>query len=62
MELVLIALACMVWGQEWKGSRVIVHCDNQAVVHIVNSGYSKDKDMMHLIQCMFFFVLTGDSS
>ena len=33
----------------------MVHCDNQAVVHVVNSGYSKDKDLMHLLRCMFFF-------
>ena len=25
-----------------------------AVVEVVNSGYSRDKDMMHLLRCLFF--------
>ena len=54
LELLPIALACMVWGRQWKGSLVVIHSDNQAVVHVVNSSYSKGK-LMHLIRCMFFF-------
>ena len=34
---------------------MVIHSDNQAVVHVVNSGYSKDQELMHLIRCMFFF-------
>ena len=30
------------------------HCDNMAVVEVVNSRYSKDKEMMHLLRCLFF--------
>ena len=55
LELLPIALACMIWGRQWKGSLVVLHCDNQAVVHVVSSGYSKDKEIMHLLRCMFFF-------
>ena len=54
MELLPIILAVMVWGRRWSGSLVVVHCDNQAVVTIVNSGYSKDKDIMHMMRCLFF--------
>ena len=32
----------------------MVHCDNQAVVSVTNSGYSKNSDMMHLLRCLFF--------
>ena len=32
---------------------MLVCCDNQAVVSMVNLGYSKDKDMMHLMRCLF---------
>ena len=31
-------------------------CNNMAVVAVVNSGYSKDKSMMHLMWCLFFLV------
>ena len=49
LELMPIALACVVWGQQRKGSLVVVHCDHQAGVHILSSGYSKNKDLVHLI-------------
>ena len=53
-ELLRVLLACIIWGKEWSGKRVICHCDNMAVVEVLNSGYSKDKDMMHLLRCLFF--------
>ena len=30
------------------------HCDNQAVMAVVNSGYSRDCQVMHLLWCLFF--------
>ena len=53
-ELLPIVLAGLLWGKEWSGTMVQCHCDNMAVVEVVNSGYSKDKDMMHLLRCLFF--------
>ena len=53
-ELLPIVLAGLLWGKEWSGMMVQCHCDNMAVVEVVNSGYSKDKDMMHLLRCLFF--------
>ena len=53
-ELLPIFVACMIWGPWWKDSSVLVHCDNLAVVQVVNSGYSTDKDMMHILCCLFF--------
>ena len=61
-------LVCMICGQSWVDSLVVMHCDNQAVVSVVNSGYSKDKDknMMHLMRSLSFvwaywlFELHGD--
>ena len=47
-------MACMIWGPWWPNNRVVVHCDNQAAVCIVNAGYSHDKDMMYLMRCLFF--------
>ena len=53
-ELLPIVLASLLWGKEWSGMMVRCHCDNMAVVEVVNSGYSRDKDMMHLLRCLFF--------
>ncbi len=53
-ELVPIVVACMLWGREWKGQVVLAHCDNMAVVEVVNAGYSKDKMLMHLVRTLFW--------
>ena len=59
-ELVPIVMACVVWGRVWKGQVVQVHSDNEAVVSVLNSGYSKDPQLMHLIRCLFFVLASWD--
>ena len=54
MELLPIILACAMWGVNWAGGSVTFHCDNAAVVAVVNSGYSRAPKIMHLLRCMFF--------
>ena len=58
--LVPIVMACVVWGRAWKGQVVHVHSDNEAVVSVLNSGYSKDPQLMHLIRCLFFVLASWD--
>ena len=41
---------------------VHAHCDNEAVVAVLNSGYSKDDQLMHLVRCLFFVLATWDIS
>ena len=53
-ELIPIILAAAIWGQSWQGQRVTSHCDNMAVVTILNSQYSKERVLMHLLHCLFF--------
>lgn len=53
-ELLPIVLACIVWGGTWQQQSVLAHCDNQAVVDVVNSGYSKDAQLMHSLRSLFF--------
>lgn len=53
-ELLAVVLACAVWGKEWEDQVILIHCDNEAAVQVVNSGYSKDPQMMHLLRCLFF--------
>ena len=53
-EVLPVVLACAVWGKQWSGSAVMVHCDNEAAVSVLNSGYSRDPNIMHLLRCLFF--------
>ena len=53
-ELLPVVLACAVWGDLWRAKLVHVHCDNLGVVAVVNSGYSRVPQIMHLLRCLFF--------
>ena len=46
-----MVLACAVW---WEKAQVWVWSDNEAVVVCLNSGYSRDPHIMHLLRCLFF--------
>ena len=61
-ELLPIVMACMVWGKTWCKNAVLVHCDNQAVVEVVNAGYCKDAHLMQLLRCHIFQKLIKGSS
>jgi len=53
-ELLLIVLACAIWGRVWwQCSHVIVHCDNEAVVSIVNFGITHHASST---MSVFFFI------
>ena len=62
-ELVPIVMACLIWGSRWRGRALVFHCDNQAVVEVVNAGVGKDPELMQLMRCLFFvrahFVITA---
>ena len=59
-KLLPILFSMVVWGKWWSGKRVECHCDNMAVVAVVNSGRAKDKIMMHMLRCMFFVAAYHD--
>ena len=57
-ELYPIAIACLIWGQQWSGKKLLFHCDNQTVVDIWASGTSRDPLIMHLVHSIFFSAAT----
>ena len=46
-EMYAIAAACTSWGNEWQGIRILVYCDNEAVVACLTSstGHSPPGDV-----------------
>ena len=42
LEAIAILIACHLWGSSRQGLRIIVQCDNQAVVSSLNSGHVHD--------------------
>ena len=41
-EMLNVMVALRLWGESWTNATVKVHCDNAAVVSILNSGSSRD--------------------
>lgn len=39
-EIYPIAVASILWGSAWSRKRIIMYCDNEAVVAIINKGRS----------------------
>ena len=51
-ELIPVVVA---WGSQWSHSTVLAQCDNSAVVTVINSAYSRDPEIVHLLCCLHFF-------
>ena len=56
-ELFPILLAAATWGREWHSCHVVVNCDNEAVVTVVNKGSARDPVVGHLLHCLHFFAV-----
>lgn len=51
-ELLPIVVALHLWGSHFSNCKVIFHCDNQAVVHIINKQSTRSKPSMHLVRLL----------
>lgn len=47
-------LACAVWGKQWRQQRVVVCCDNIAVVAAWVAQSSEHLLIMHVLRCLQF--------
>ena len=55
-ELIPILFTCVVWGVQLSQRHINFQCDNASLVMAINKGSSKDKFVMHLLRCLWFFV------
>ena len=53
-------MAAAILGHQWKGHLVHFSVDNLAVIHILNSTYSKDSHLMHLVHILMFLAAHFD--
>ena len=53
-ELLPIVLAVATWGPQWRNSRILIKCDNMAVVNIISRSTSRDHLVMHLLRTLHF--------
>ena len=53
-ELYAIVVAIATWGHKFQSKQLLIHCDNQAVCSILNSGTSKKVHLMDLVRLLFY--------
>ena len=56
LELLTIIVACKVWGRFWKGMRILVQCDNEVSVVVMNCGRTKDVFLQACLRELEFIV------
>ena len=56
LELLTVLLAIRLWGHQWCGLRILVHCDNAAVVSSLNSGCVQDPLLAACLHELWFLV------
>ena len=54
-ELAPLVIAVGIWGSHWKFQVVRCLCDNAAVVSILQARTCKNKEVMHLLRCLYFY-------
>ena len=60
LEMLNILVALHVWGPYWKGNCVMIHCDNQTVVTIINSGRTRDTVLAAITRSIAMLTATHD--
>ena len=53
-ELFPIVVAAAIWGSEWRGRTVCFHCDNMAVVEVINRQTAKEALICHQLRSLFY--------
>ena len=56
LEMFNILMALKVWHLQWTGHRVLIHCDNQAVVSVLNAGKSRDTFLSKIARNIFMWL------
>ena len=46
MEMWNVLLGLSLWGHMWKRKEIVVKCDNQAVVSVINTGVTRDSGVI----------------
>lgn len=57
-ELFAVFLCLLVWPTVMENSRVVFHCDNQAVIGMLRSGTSTNRQCMHMLRHLVLFAMS----
>ena len=60
LEMINIPVALRVWGSCWANKKIIIKCDNQAVVSVLNTGKSRDPQLCTIARNIFMYIALND--
>ena len=49
LELLTVVVAAKVWGKKWRGLRIVIRCDNETSVTVLNTGRTYNS---FLLECL----------
>ena len=52
LEFFPILVSIVIWGHQLRNKKVLFRCDNQSVVHVLNTQTSKSADLMVLVRAL----------
>ena len=58
LEFIPVVVAVIVWGDEWHGRRIRLHCDNMGVIAVWRRGWSNNPLIMDLVRQLSFICAT----
>jgi len=61
-ELIPVVISCLTWASAFRSRTVILHCDNQSVVEIINARRSRVVVLNRLLRTLVLSELTSDYS
>ena len=60
LEFITVVLAVKVWGRTWQGQKLVVKCDNEATVQVINSGRANNEFMQACARELIFLACKWD--
>ena len=50
LEMLNLLVAIRIWGDQWSSQKVVLYCDNQAVVSVLNNGKTHDLTLAAIVR------------
>ena len=60
LELLTVLVGLRLWGNQFSGLRIQIFCDNEASVQVINSGKSRDKEMLKILREIAFICASNN--
>ena len=57
-EMINVLVCLRVWGDSWADRRVVIYCDNRAVVDIMERQETRDKRLGAILRDILFLMAT----